>query len=145
MRHKLLLLACLLFAGTTGLFAQKHFKNAISPEFKDFAGVLLVQKPDVRGIDGKMEKRFEKNYKGPFEYIEDGDLNSPKYKDLSKYRFVFIVEWMGWWQDQAQYRMLMTDRLNKSTFQSGIRSGNTIPPYNEIGQYAASLEEMRAK
>lgn len=64
--------------------------------------VLLVQDEDKNALSKAIAETFEKHYKGPYEILPMTTIQSKKYLDASKYRFVFVVltkqnpgQWIG--------------------------------------------------
>ena len=145
MKLKILLCSIFTLVLASRLFSQNAFIKEIAPDFNGFKGVLLVQRSGNSGVDGKLEKRFEKSYKGEYEYIDEDDYKARQYKDLEKYRFVVKIIWIGFRNNSATYGIIMLDRVKDQQYQTGYLSGNTIPPYNDIARYAKTLEALRAK
>ena len=68
------------------LFGDQH---AIPPDFGKDNAVILVELTEKNKINKHLEESFEKYYTGEFEMVEKEDLNSKKYSDKTKYRYVF--------------------------------------------------------
>lgn len=74
----------------------------VPPELGMGNVVLLVQDEDKNALSNAIAETFEKHYKGPYEILPMTTIQSKKYLDASKYRFVFVVltkqnpgQWIG--------------------------------------------------
>lgn len=89
--------------------------GAIPPELgKQNLTILFVT--HHRSYNKYLKKNVKKNYKGNFEFVSLDELNSnDKYKDLSKYRFVFDYNYQSV-GDQIIRNTFANGNLNTSSF-----------------------------
>ncbi|MFM7671955.1 MAG: hypothetical protein ACKO6Q_05105 [Bacteroidota bacterium] len=84
-------------------FAQKNdVKEEVPPALGVDNLTLLVQDEDKNQLSKTISEMFEKHYKGPYEIQPASVIQSKKYLDATKYRFVFVVltkqnpgQWIG--------------------------------------------------
>jgi hypothetical protein len=155
MKSKFLSLISVLFFITLTTTAQITIENnQISPNFVNFSGVLLIQtKPYNNALNNILKKRFTKFYKGEFEVLEEGDLESKTY-DSKKYPFVIAFTSSGYTGGSGSadvlnthlFKFVMTDRSNNKPYQTNANyPDNSIPSYSLMNKYAKVLEDLRGK
>jgi len=115
----------------------------------DKEAVVLV----VQGIGASkwMRKAFKKNYTGPYELVDNGDLNSSKYSDKEKYRYIFswdagtgytVITDSGRSRSGTYKRFYVMDRLEDKKYSSGAEFTFFA---KALRVYVENLDVQRAK
>lgn len=123
----LILNSCFALKASDANNAKKEFtveNNAIPPQFgQDSNEVLLCIKKNRKSYD-KYLKAAAELYKGKYEIVSEAQLNSEKYSDTKKYRYIF--DYNG--GTQVNYsngntatakRFYVKDRLEDKDYSSG--------------------------
>lgn len=144
MKNIFLVIACLFLLNNNKTGAQITVeKKQISPNFPEFKGVLLICKNGVQS--SRIEKKFEKSYKGKFQMVEKEDLKVPTYKDTKAYPFVVYCKYDGVSPTTTFYVFEMEDRVTGEIYKTSRYPDNTIPPFNFINKYIKALNKARGE
>lgn len=115
--------------------ARKEFteeNNAIPPSFGKANEVILCILKNRSSYDRYLKSAFKKEYKGNYVLIYEPDLNSAKYADKEKYRYVFDYDggtvmtttWSDGLSASSQFkRYYILDRLEHKKYQTGGEFG----------------------
>jgi len=144
MKKKLLVISWLFLLTTNQIAAQATVeKKQIAPNFPEFKGVLLILKNDV--LTSKIERKFEKSYKGKFQMVEEGELKTKQYNDVKTYPFIVYCKFDGVTSSTTFYAFEMEDRTTGKTYRTARYPDNTIPPFHFITKYIKALNKARGE
>lgn len=130
---------------------------AIPPEFgKNNNEVLIGILKGPKDYNNYLKRKIEKSYNGNYVLISDNELNSKKYSDLKKYRYLFtykegtkittsIQTINGFTSGGSSYilkKLYVYDRLKKNEFISGAEFKFWA---KSIEIYLEQLEKQRIK
>lgn len=94
-----LLLTCMFLMNSCGAIvkskARKHAtveKGAIPPDFGEGNSIVLFITTGKKSYDKYLKSNIRKVYHGNHEFIRSWELNSGRYDDTSKFRYIFDYE-----------------------------------------------------
>jgi hypothetical protein len=153
MRKSLSVLIILLLTLCFNSFSQDSTGHkGIAPEYSNFKGTLLVlENRDFKDntLNRMTQRRFDKNYKGDYEMIEEDDLTTKSYSDKKKFRFVVQLrnhraisrDFGGAYQGSDATKFVMVDRLTNIEYETRTYANWT----HLMNQYIDLLEKLRYK
>jgi hypothetical protein len=119
----------------------------IPPGFGKEESTLLVIRKGKRSYDKYLEKNFEEAYFGKYEIVEASSVDSKKYSDKKKYRYVFdedkhtVNRSAGSIPDNSTYAMFgVTDRVSGETYKTKHGTG-AFSKWMKV--YIQALEKAR--
>lgn len=118
---------------------------ALPPDLGKDDAYLMVQLEGRNSHDRYLRKHFKRNYRGNHLFVDNEELNSPRYADAERYRYVFfanIIRMGAGSNASASYSYYVYDRMTKRTHTPTL-SGSWFAAY--IKGYAINLEKQRAK
>lgn len=142
------LLGAMLFLSSCSI--QQYIDGTANPEAlppdlgKDDA-YMMVQLEGRNSHDRYLRKHFKRNYRGNHLFVDNEELNTPRYADAERYRYVFFVNIIKFGYGSgggASYTYFVYDRVTKKTHTPRI-SGSWFAAY--IKGYVINLEKQRAK
>jgi len=138
--------------GCLFLSAQKNeVRQEVPPELGVGNGILLVQDEDKNQLSKAIAETFEKHYKGPYEILPASMIQSKKYLDAKKYRFVFAVltkqnpgQWIGRerFPPTTDYAYAVVDRLEGKQYRLDGWAGGFK---RSMVDYVKQMEKVRSE
>ena len=163
MQHKQITIHCKLFLNVLFLFlsvfafegCKSVYKSTIKdngkqipPEFGKVKTTILVIEKGRSTYDKYLEKNWEA-YTGDYVIINRDQLNSKKYSDLTKYKYIFDYDSRttntvsnGNIQSNEGYTFYLQDRADNKKYSSYLDSG----VWSKLMKaYISKIEEVRIK
>lgn len=143
MKNIILIIASLFIVGIKNINAQHNTvaNKRIAPNFPEFKGVLLILKNNA-AITRKLERRFQKDYKGKFQIVTEEEL-STTYKDTKMYQFTIWYHQAAVLKDGTDFCFEMQDRITGKVYVSTRAASESIPPHPLINKYIRALNKAR--
>ncbi|MCB9163125.1 MAG: hypothetical protein H6592_01620 [Flavobacteriales bacterium] len=128
-------------------FSQKPTSldaGSIPKEFTGYQGTLLIELQNSRKWDGRAQKAFTQEYRGPVKFVQAQEVGS--YEDTENYRFLLsrdrYVKEIGGFEATTYYERL---RLVDRTTGTSTSSPSTDFEGQLLKTYAKELERMRKR
>ncbi|WP_027002418.1 hypothetical protein [Hugenholtzia roseola] len=146
--------SCGQFVKLMAVSAIKIEKGAIPPNFGKDESTLICVITGKKSYDKHVKKQVSNEYHGKYEFVLRDQVNSDKYKDKSKYRYVFDLNTIH--KSRATYNTTTTyysditttasyyilDRRTNIVYRSPVTSSF----YSKLIQaYMINLEAVRLK